>query len=644
MKKFYKILTLSLILTLFVNILNAANDEPLPKKVQNLKQPICVGVNSNYENYHPKVSNNKILAEELVWYKIDSLANSLSYHSRSTTPFVYSEKYKLLGTIKRGEKNPDEQGVNETNTKNNLFLRLSSDLGKTWEKPVVLYDEFKYGYGGGRYPSMNFFEFEGEIHVAWTGSLVNEAAGEWKGYVTGLSSKSLGTELVKSEKCKDGNNTYDWGVSDASIAGGAKGSAFILYGINGVTPAGGSLTDNGNIGYRVTEDLLPIKTGIPPQWKSSVFYPVDTVASVPKELIGIRFRKNGDWYLGVNGNFVTNPEVQAAKLGFSISSDKGNTWSNFTINPPSLFKDYGASIGLNPDSCYIGYHSKDFTVMENGDVWFVVLFVEGNQAKAYADRKFQVLAVKYENATGNWSVTKLADVQGLWVNFLDDQGNTVGSASDIELEISKTADEKYLVAKWLDLMDVTWTNVDQYTYKTNDMFVTVFDVANNKWYPAVNLTNDNLMIRDTHMPEELPNDLSNIPIMGLHTIFDETENYYTAFRQYLRKQWVLLANVNVKQVINANSVEEKTSLSQFVNLYPNPASNETVLSINSNGEYTKIFITDALGKTITIITEGILSEGMHFFNINTTNLINGTYFVNIQSNKQIQTRLLNVIK
>lgn len=644
MNKLYKILTLTLILTLSVNLLQSANDEPLPKKVHHLKQPTCVGVISNYENYHPKVTNNKILAEELNWYIIDTLANSLSYHSRSTTPFVYSAKYNVLGTIKRGSKNPDEEGVNETNTKNNLFLRLSNDLGKSWEPPVVLYDEFKYGYGGGRYPSMNFFEFEETIHVAWTGSLVNEAAGEWKGYVTGLSSKSLGTELVRSDKCRDGNTAYEWGVSDASIAGGAKSNTFILYGINGVTPQGGSLTDNGNIGYRVTEELLPIKTGIPPQWKSSIFYPVDTVASVPKELIGIRFRKNGNWYLGVNGNFVTNPEVKVAKLGFSISTDQGNSWSDFIVNPPNLFRDYGASIGLDPEKSFIGYHSKDFTVMENGDIWSVVLFIEGDEDKAYADRKFQVLAVKYENATGNWSITKLADVQGLWVSFLDDNGATVASAADIELEISKTANEKYLVVKWIDLQGVNWVDANSYQYKTNDMFVTVYDVENNIWYPPFNITDDNMMIRDTHMPEELPNDLSNIPVLGLNTISDQSENYYTAFRQYLRKQWILLANVNVNQVINQNSVKEKSTLPQFINLYPNPANNEAILSINSQGDYCKIFITDALGKTVAIINDGKLSEGTHFFSINTSGFGVGTYFINIQSKNQIKTQILNVIK
>lgn len=641
MKKFYKILTMAFILAVSVNILKAANDEPLPRKAQSYNQPTCLGVIGNYDVFSPKVSNNKILAEELVWYKIDSLANSLSYHTRSTTPFVYSAKYNLLGTIKRGDKNPDEQGVNETNTKNNLFLRLSKDLGKSWAKPVVLYDEFKYKHGGGRYPTMNFFEFEDDIHVAWTASLVNEAAGEWKGYVIGLSSDLIGTELQLSTKCNDGAKPYEWGVSDASVAGYEKGDAFVLYGINGVTPQGGSLTDNGNIGYRTSEDLLPVKTGIPDQWRTTIFHPVDTVASVPKELIGLRFRKNGDWYLGITGNFITTPDIRAAKVGFSVSNDKGQNWGNFIVNPPNMFKDYGASLGLNPDSCFVGYHSKDFTVMENGDVWFVVLFLESDESKAYTDRKFHVLAVKYENTSKNWSITKLADVQGLWVNFLNDQGQTVASGSDIELEISKTEDEKHLVVKWLDLMGVQWVDANSYRYQTNDMFVTVYDVNSGKWFPSKNLTNDNLLIRDTHMPEELPNNLADIPIMGLHTIVDDSENYNTAFRQYLRKQWILLASVNVSQVL---TVEEQKVLPEFVNLYPNPANNETVLSFNATGTNTKVFITDALGKVIATIHDGMLSDGMHSININTANLISGTYFINILSNNKIQTRILNVIK
>lgn len=641
MKKLYQILTMAFTLTIMFNVVKAANDEPLPRVSQEFKQPTCLGLISNYESYSPKVSSNKILAEELIWYKIDSLANSLSYHSRSTTPFVYSEKYKLLGTIKRGEKNPDEQGVNEKNTKNNLFLRLSTDLGATWSQPEVLYNAFKYNYGGARYPSMNFFEFENKIHTAWTASLVNEAAGEWKGYITGLASEVLGTELVLSANCVSGSNQYEWGVSDASITGYEKGSAFVLYGINGVSPKGGSKTENGNIGYRTTEDLLPIKTGIPEQWRSSIFHPVDTVTAAPRELIGLRIRKNSDWYLGVNGNFVTDPEVRTAKVGFSISKDKGQTWGNFIINPPYLFKEYGASIGLNPDSCFIGYHSKDFTVMENGDVWFVVYFIESNESKPYADRKFQVLAVKYENATSKWSINKLADIQGLWVNFLDDKGATVGSASDIELEISKTADERYLIVKWLDMMGVNWVDANSYQYRTNDMFMCIYDATTGKWLPPQNVTDDNMLIRDTHMPEELPNDLSNIPIMGLHTIFDANENYNTAFRQYLRKQWLLIANVNAKQLL---SVDNKENIAEFANIYPNPANNEAFVSLNSNGSDVKIFLTDALGKLISVIYDGYLTEGMHSLNINTSEFVSGTYYVNIVTNNKLQTKLLNVIK
>lgn len=646
MKKFYNLLTITVLIAFGSNLLWSSNDEPLPKKLIQYDQPKCIGLIGTYDNPTIKVSKNRILGQKLNWLIMDTLANSLSYHSRSTTPFVYNDKHGILGTIKRGAKNPDEQGVDRTNTKNNLFVRLSTDLGRTWSAPDVIYDEFQSKYGGGRYPTMNFFEYDEELHVAWSASLVNEAAGEWKGYVTGISSQSIGTAHQLSDSCRIPGKSYGWGVSDASVAGYQKGGEFVIYAMNGVLPQGGSLTDNGNIGYRYTVDLLPVKTGIPDQWKSSVFNPVDTVASVPKELIGIRFRKNGDWYFGVNGNFVTNPNVQAAKVGFSISKDKGTTWEPFIVNPPNLFKDYGASLGLNPDKCGIGYHSKDFTVMENGDVWFAVLFYEFDDNKAYADRVFQVLAVHYQASNGNWTIHKLADVTGLWLNLLDDKQQSVGSASDLEIEVSKTADERYLVFKWLDLVGVTWVAADQYQFRGNDMFMKIYDAQNKNWGSTVNVTDilnteGALMMRDTHMPEELPNDLSLVPMLSLHTILDPSESYITGFRSYLRKQWILVTTVDASKY---TTVEETNYANEFVNVFPNPVQDEAILNINGNGSDYTITLVDALGRTIQTIYNGKLDDGMHSIRINTNNYQSGTYYLQILNNNKIKTKVLNVIK
>ncbi len=642
MKKYYRFFSLLLVAIIIALPMQAKiTDEPMPSKNAQVKMPVCVGYTGNYENLYQKVSKNKIQEGEVVFYKIDSLANSLSYHTRNTTPFVYSPEYNMLGTVKRGYMNPDEADANKDNTKDNLFLRLSDNLGQTWSEPYLLYDQYFDQNGGARYPSMAFFDYMGEYAVVYTSSLVYEAAGTWNGYITGVYSESIGQANTWTDKCKNNGVNYDWGVSDAAIAANVSDGEFAIFAANAVTPVPGSLTDNGNIGYRRTVELNEATTGIPAQWASDKFYPVDDVKSRPNELVGLRIRNNGEWYMGVHGNFVVDPEVQAAKFGFSVSNDAGNTWSDFTIMPPSVVKDYGASLGIDPESCGIGYYSKDFTVLDNGDVYFAGYFQEYSSTKATYDMIHQVVAIKYEAATQTWTINKLADVEGLWGTFLNDDGSQVASSADIEIEISKTADESKLIAKWIDLNGVNWVTDSTYQYTGNDIWVAIFNVADQSWSDPVNITNDQLMIRDTHIPEIVPS-TSEVPILGLHTIYDESDNYYTAFRQYLRKQWVLYTVVDLSGI---NSVENKTEYSSINSIYPNPASTEATVSISTNSTgNVQVYVTDLLGNIVANSFDGILSEGIHNIQINTNALPSGAYYVVIKNNNSTRSNLINVVK
>lgn len=643
MKKYYRFFSLFLVAIIVTLPLGAkVTDEPMPSKNPQIKMPVCVGYAGNYENLYQKVSKNKIQAGEVAFYKIDSLANSLSYHTRNATPFVYSPEYNMIGTVKRGYMNPTEEGANKNNTKDNLFLRLSDDLGKSWAGPYVLYDQYEYQNGGARYPSMAFFDYFGEFAVAYTSSLVYEAAGTWNGYITGIYSESIGSANIWTNKCNNEGVNYDWGVSDAAIAASVNDkSEFAIYAANVVTPVPGSLTNNGNIGYRRTVELDAATTGIPAQWTSDKFYPVDTVASRPNEIVGLRIRNNGEWYMGVHGNFVVEPEVESPKFGFSVSNNNGNTWSEFTIMPPSVLKDYGASIGIDPDSCGIGYYSKDFTVLDNGDIYFAGYFQEYSSTKTTFDMIHQVVAAKYNATTQTWTINKLADVEGLWVNFLNDDGATVGSSADIEIEISKTQDEQALIAKWIDLNGVNWVTDSTYQYSGSDVWMSIFNVADQSWSNPINVTNDDLMIRDTHIPEIIPS-LSEVPVLGLHTIYDESDNYYTAFRQYLRKQWVLYALVDLS---GFNSVENTTEYSSITSIYPNPASTEATVSISTNTTgNVQVYITDLLGNIVANSFDGILSEGIHNIQINTNALPSGAYYVVIKDINSTRSNLINVVK
>jgi hypothetical protein len=624
------------------------NYEPILAKTSLEKMPECVGYSDfNYEKLYGKVSKNKLQAVE--FFVFDSLANSLSYHTRSTTPFIWDPEFDILATIKRGSFNPDEIGVDASNTKNNIFLRMSSDMGNTWDpNAYILYNELQDQYGGARYPSLSSFKYNNEIAFGYTSSLVFEAAGTWNGYLTGFFSTKDGSANIIDNKAIVNGTSYDWGVSDAGVTSGTLGNGNLyIFAVDALTPtAGGSLTDNGNIGYRKTIELDPAKIDIPSAWRSSKFYPVDSVVYRPNELIGLRKREDGVLYLGVTGNFVVTPEHKSVKIGFSTSTDNGDTWSDFEIMPPQLLRDYATSLGLDPDSCSMGYYSKDFTVLKNGDVYFATYFFETNAAKDYAYNMHQIIVIKFEAETKNWSVTKIADVNGLWVNYLDDTGASVASGVDVEVELAKTLDEKNIVLKYIDLVGVNWTDPDHYTYTTSDIFISTYSVGSSSWAAPVNITESAILERDTHMPEIIPNTLQNIPILMLHTILLPGEEsgsaYFTAARSYLRKQHVAIGHFNPVVSVEDNNT---SNITKFNRVFPNPANDNTTIDFNTVGDGNlQIFVTDLLGNVVSNVYNGFVNGGTHSFNINTAKFQNGTYYIVLKDANKTMTEVLNIIR
>tara|TARA_R110001592_G_scaffold61993_5_gene189429 strand:- start:143 stop:1240 length:1098 start_codon:yes stop_codon:yes gene_type:complete len=85
-------------------------------------------------------------------------------------------------------------------------------------------------------------------------------------------------------------------------------------------------------------------------------------------------------------------------------------------------------------------------------------------------------------------------------------------------------------------------------------------------------------------------------------------------------------------------------LSKSLNMYPNPTQNgQTVLSFNiENTANIKVELLNNLGQTITQVYQGKVNAGLSKFEINTTNLSSGVYFVNLLLDNTKITRKLIV--
>ncbi|HYF04281.1 MAG TPA: T9SS type A sorting domain-containing protein [Patescibacteria group bacterium] len=97
------------------------------------------------------------------------------------------------------------------------------------------------------------------------------------------------------------------------------------------------------------------------------------------------------------------------------------------------------------------------------------------------------------------------------------------------------------------------------------------------------------------------------------------------------------------------SAERGPSLNSAImlNVYPNPAGNSATVNLGlENSEILSVVVIDGQGKEVTkVLTENTLQTGNHLFNLNTSALVNGTYYIMAKTRDgRIMTSQLKVVK
>jgi len=616
-----------------------------------------------------KTKSNKISAINFVVF--DSMANSLSYMNDQTQPFIYEPGTGSLITVKRGSHEVTKPDFNRSNSKNNLFLRTSKDWGKTWNPSFLLYDKSEWRYGEVRYPSVAAYKNDSNnLMIAYTFALIEESASTWKGFATGfygdldqdgyIQSASLPSyDFTFKDAELDG--TYAWGQLGYSnsvpnvagtdskiIAFNDKGLNILATGI--VTPLPeGNVKDNNNIAFRYTNKTLfnsnEISTGIPAAWNSKRFGAVDTVTTRSNNQLGLERTSDGKIYFATFGNFETaGSDTKRNEVGVSISNDNGKTWSEYEVFPFQKIREYvsgiqGHSSVLNPELFFIGFTSKNLVAFDNGD-WSVFVVLQETKdtvnAKLTADLLYQVVELYKEG--GTYGVRTVAKLPTYWVPFSNSDGTQAGNSKDYELQASKTIDGSKIVCKWVELKELVWPTDSTFQFAGSDIFAAARIVGANKWGNPKNLTDDGNIYKGVWIPNLLPNNLVDIPILYSQTKGDLA---VANQRRYIDEQYVMIGNFDGSLL---TSVEDDQILSGDVNIYPNPAvDNSTVRFYVPNMENVEIRIVDIFGKEIssTIVNSLV---GFNNFEIDTKKYAPGAYFVSIKGSNIAKFEKFNVVK
>lgn len=593
-------------------------------------------------NYVLKSQKDKILSVDFQIF--DSLANAYSYFTESQQPFVYVPAIGQLITIKRGFWDIDRYSeYNGDDTKNNLFVRYSTDWGQSWSDPKLVYkvQPGQYFNWFARYPSVYAFDYEGDIAYVYTAPCTNGSG--WIGFVNGLYYQdNYFTSYSKSFTWQDGNR-YNWGGTDSRIVGGMENGEPYAMAVGTLMIEGGlPLTLTSHLGYRRTNDFDKWNEVIPPQWQADKFKtPVSSDDSVRTSLIaGFKFADDGNLYMAAYANFADHP-LNRFYFGVSKSTDLGKTWSDFDIAPPDLFdsylQEYGLSVGV------ITWSLPQFVPLGNNEYSFLVNINEDTTQtfRLYEEALHQLVEVYKQN--GIWGVRKVADLTGYVLAYVAPTSrNQLGEESQLVLSV----DGNYLLAKWVDFVDVV-VNDTVFRRATNDIFVAVRELSSPQWSRQKNITESIDYDRITWVPDRIPNDLKNIPLIKLESIPIEGQDPADArLRQRMLDtvpQYVMLGFFDADDALK---VETKDNAGEVkVKVYPNPTEDIVVVEFVTDASASlSIDMFDVYGRKIMNIFEGKTFSGYQAIQFRADGLASGTYNLVLNINGKSILKQISVLK
>jgi len=653
MKQFYnRILTVTMLIILTSSI-------TLAQEVQMKKY--CVPENSiNAKVNDAKIDFNRIdnknrlpHTQAIDFYIIDSLANLYSYlYTMTNRSYIYDRTTDNYITIKRGAFPQTAAGTNKTY---NLFLRISEDKGQSWQDPILVYDRDAIGYYEARFPSLYGFSKDGEQNVALSFPVidynVSSGTGDWYGFVCAMWTPDI-TDPAQIPMnavldLTDGGFLYKWSTDSRVLAGTQfdDPSKYFYVAASELTPDDdANLTNASALGLRYSEKVDDeIVSTIPGAWSGTKYTAPTTAGGRYNQIIDLRQANDGVMYLGVYGSFY-NPDPGATnptKVGASRSTDYGITWEEFNLLPDEKITEYVDLQGYTGGNLIIGrfvrfepavtfYSSKAFVALDNNEYSFLTTAFLYDASDALVE--IQIIEIYY--TSGAWGIRKVGTTRNNLFTYGDmlhvtGDPTTRLHGSDWELQLATTKDGQNLLAKWMSYNDIDATT-------TTDIYVATRNKNSGSWGTPQNITNDLNVDRIVLIPDYVPNDMSQIPILKL--VGKGASQDSSTIPQYLAVGF-FDAVVSVDDYANYSS-------NLTLEVMPNPVTDFARVKVYFDGKpiETEIAVYDVLGNKLSVVYSGELGYGTNYFDIKTNGLNSGVYYCTISLGDRKVTKMLNVLK
>jgi hypothetical protein len=560
---------------------------------------------------------------------VDTMSNTFGPASATLNPVVLDPYSNVLAVVHRGNANTYALGSGE------LWWNTSQDMGTTWTRSLTSVQNNITSQILARYPSMTIFNPThsstfGDLWGAFSWPELDPAASfAFLGYGV-----TLGMEISAFAEIDFDLPPYSSNVPTFSD------DTYIYWISDELTSAGG----NFDIHLFRTTDYSVVENIVPPTWADANW----SNGNITMGAVAY----NGVLYHGVTGTYPTGVGLGGWGVGYSKSTDQGDTWSDWFIadwhTMPGL-EDYTELWDWRKDDGFVSY-AGDIQVDKDGLVHLLVGLTL--LADSSDERGYNAVVEMFETSEGVWDYNILAegfeDVNDL---SLYEAPDFSGSGSGDDPAVGQCGPSFMLATNYeRDFFMAQWVIAPYSATEDSipcDLWYQTRALSDADWSARVNMTETPEMNEDgAHLAPYLASvpDADDTDLYGFSMFWYEAGNT-TRFVNPLNPAVVYIAPVLVGTITGVeDDVNSVTNYSLAQN-YPNPFNPTTSISYSiAERSAVSLKVYDVLGNEVATLVNTTQDVGAYDVNFDASNLASGLYLYTLKAGSFTSTKKMMLLK